>query len=834
MTEDLTTFTEIDGTISKTADRVTVVNIARNGNSKLYKSYGPGHFTDFVHELEYRVSANQIYAWWIPWGVAEGIGNVVTAACGREYLVAGRCSADSSKTMLVLHEYHDGGGVGGDGTDPDLLAFNTTYYLTITKSGTDLKCEIYDDPAKGLGDLLDTLNLIVTDEATEYLYATQVYGSGAARLMSGYAQYYDLNESTPGSADLFAKTEVRQSGSQDLSAETEVRHPAVQDLFGEFEIQDSADLFAEFETRQFGSQDLFTELEIKNIGTAALFAEFEIQDSEDLFAEFEARQFGSQGLFAELEVRNIGAAVLFAEFEIQDSEDLFAEFAMRHSASQNLFAEFIIKQESSQILFAKFKIIHTGSPEILFAEFVVRQTSFQDIFAEVNIIHWKDLFAKVIIRHTALQNLFAEFVVQHTGAPRSLKGFFVGVFPSKELFSEFAVRHGNFEEFKAEGWIKNPRASRFAKFEVRHSAIGSVYTRTFIIHSLSSDLKAILNVRNSSSRNLFAEFFPVNNASSILKGSFTPQRGDWANLLCYFKIRRASYDVLVPDTFAWINYVAGLGSAFVERPSLVSESIEGINGACLQSVVSSHRHEGIRFGWVATREWAFDERIYQSLKELKAEFYVMVDILPTDMWSDPSIGQGWWDEHFGLYTQMRPTDDYTEVAAENPYPVRSDLGGPYIGFGTYKKYQEGIFVWEASVLNPQPDSGVETGCPIILGGLSSVRIPLSGADEDLAIVLYNPTLDRLEFGCKLVGVATTVTLPAGIDPEVRHTYKLHLESPASSPPNGRARLWVDDVLEATVTSNVPTRWMSWIVWVLANYIDAETRTGVRLYTFSPP
>lgn len=456
-----------------------------------------------------------------------------------------------------------------------------------------------------------------------------------------------------------------------------------------------------------------------------------------------------------------------------------------------------------------------GSQE-LFGKFVIRKSSAQNL---------KGVFISVFPSET----VFAKFVIRKSSIG-SLKGHFISVFPSKAVFAKFTLVCRQCGEFKAEFIVRNPWSRLFATFTSRKSASETLYGKSFIIHSSSNELKAILTVRNRATLDLFAEFYPINNASSELKASFIPQRGLWWDIKAYFRIRRPSYEILVPDTYPWINFVAGLGRAFIEKPAITSDSLGGIKGARLESVVSAHRHEGIRFGWVAEKVWSFDERIYQSLKELKGSFYVMVNIISPPNWKDLTFPGAWWHATPGVFDQIYPTEDYIEVVVFNPRNVIESLAGAFNYMGTMKKYEGGTIVFDLQFSDPHPSNGGSGSSPA--AGFSSHSF--LDASDDCALIHWDTYYNRwsLRVAKTDSGENEEDLSGLGINFEERHVYKIIWETPAQFPPNGRVRLYIDDGLKKTITTHIPSLPQSFAYGGYGGYMKALGRCGAKLYELS--
>jgi hypothetical protein len=72
------------------------------------------------------------------------------------------------------------------------ISLGTTYYFTLVRSGTTVTLYIYDNAAKGGGDLVDTLTNVCTTTSYKYFYAINSYGSTTTPSMTGTCGNYTL------------------------------------------------------------------------------------------------------------------------------------------------------------------------------------------------------------------------------------------------------------------------------------------------------------------------------------------------------------------------------------------------------------------------------------------------------------------------------------------------------------------------------------------------------------------------------------------------------------------------------------------------------------------
>lgn len=133
----------------------------------LYKDKGVDHFgSNWEHKIDFEAARSILL---------DGSGSIWLVANdidgARELKNAGKTLldvfvSDGGETVgLYLEEYYmgEGWGIGCD------LTWNTSYYLTIKKIGTDFTCKVYSDSARTT--LLNTLSLTLhADHKFRYIF----------------------------------------------------------------------------------------------------------------------------------------------------------------------------------------------------------------------------------------------------------------------------------------------------------------------------------------------------------------------------------------------------------------------------------------------------------------------------------------------------------------------------------------------------------------------------------------------------------------------------------------------------------------------------------------
>lgn len=151
-----------------------------------------------------------------------------------------------------------------------------------------------------------------------------------------------------------------------------------------------------------------------------------------------------------------------------------------------------------------------------------------------------------------------------------------------------------------------------------------------------------------------------------------------------------------------------------------------------------------------------------------------------------------------------------------------------IAVGTYKQYDSGTFEWEAKYTNPLPFGANFTD--LLLGCLTKVTfaapyyIPgtiFVGWDSDTGSPIFRTGAGYVPDGM------TSTDLTGVVDFTQKHKYKIIWENAAQYPATGRARLYIDDVLRATHTTDIPSMKASFMILVVGYKADGE----VRLYNF---
>ena len=195
--QDFTTYTEVDpdGEITVTANVLTGADFDRASDGGVYKDFGVGHFgqswTHYINtqwtdrSIAGSAIAAAIYACvsatgtWYDWIINSETGPVVYYAIS------------TATNLMYIRDFDSFDG-------PYAAAEDTWHYLTITRSGTSVTCEIYLDVDRTTLD--DTLGLTIAADDYRYVYAMAGAGRPEAPT-DDYVDYQtaclDIDDTTP-------------------------------------------------------------------------------------------------------------------------------------------------------------------------------------------------------------------------------------------------------------------------------------------------------------------------------------------------------------------------------------------------------------------------------------------------------------------------------------------------------------------------------------------------------------------------------------------------------------------------------------------------------------
>jgi hypothetical protein len=155
--EDFTTYTEVDPNshISLTGKYHIGAVMYRNEDARLYKDKGVGHFSNFTHLVDAKITAASASGGIGPcWGLTNEIDDYQALYLNNKTCIFIFFFRFLNAYYLYLQENYSHNAYQDNMIN---ITLNTPYYLKIEKSGTALTCKIYSDSART--NLLDTLNL---------------------------------------------------------------------------------------------------------------------------------------------------------------------------------------------------------------------------------------------------------------------------------------------------------------------------------------------------------------------------------------------------------------------------------------------------------------------------------------------------------------------------------------------------------------------------------------------------------------------------------------------------------------------------------------------------
>jgi len=184
--ENFTTYIEVDieGTVSKTASRITFTSMDRDDTAYVYKDFGEDYFAgDFSMDVTHRESSALITGYAGGWALWNKVDDTTGCSGGTGIQVF---MYRPSNPNWYIRQWTDGVAT----TDSSILAgAYTTKYLTIERVGSRISCMLYNDAERT--DLWDNITVYQELTAYRYLYGLQSLDSGDSDYYTGYVQ--DLN-----------------------------------------------------------------------------------------------------------------------------------------------------------------------------------------------------------------------------------------------------------------------------------------------------------------------------------------------------------------------------------------------------------------------------------------------------------------------------------------------------------------------------------------------------------------------------------------------------------------------------------------------------------------
>lgn len=202
-TEDLTTYTESDsgGYVSLTADRLTFTDLPGTSTSYVLRDFTANHFDgNFTHLCQVNIDEHNYESIDFFWALTnEVLSWAQIYSQDKDELVASFESTSGGSLRCYIIEI-DGGNFYGDSVSG--LSDDTQYYIEIERDeavGTYGTLYLYlctGDYYSGGGSLVDTLSIALHSSKKDfrYFWPLQHYTWGDSATMTGYSEYYDLQE----------------------------------------------------------------------------------------------------------------------------------------------------------------------------------------------------------------------------------------------------------------------------------------------------------------------------------------------------------------------------------------------------------------------------------------------------------------------------------------------------------------------------------------------------------------------------------------------------------------------------------------------------------------
>jgi len=202
--EDFTdgTWIEVDpnSRIDRTQTRVTFAGLTRAESAYVYKDKGVGYFNgDFEHWLDVRYSSCVLYSFVHLWGLFNTIGDREEAKGSPiNYVGVYFGGEGTNNAKIVLIGYYNG--VCPGAPQWVLPLPNTTYYLTIKRTGSTYTCDIYPTSSDRENETNALANLSITlggVTAFQYIYVSQSMSYTGGYPIYGYVENLILHPVKP-------------------------------------------------------------------------------------------------------------------------------------------------------------------------------------------------------------------------------------------------------------------------------------------------------------------------------------------------------------------------------------------------------------------------------------------------------------------------------------------------------------------------------------------------------------------------------------------------------------------------------------------------------------
>ncbi|HFD32032.1 MAG TPA: hypothetical protein ENJ28_04890 [Gammaproteobacteria bacterium] len=200
-TEDLTTYTEVDGNgdLTVTTSKVDFTTMPANVTDYLYDDKGASHWSgDFNIDFDFELTAtNGANVQGILTSISNTVGIPNDSTSFMTYF-------ETSSLTPYLADIDSAGNwdswAGGSN-----LSLNTIYYCTLSRTGNTLDWDIYSNSSRTT--LVQNITIAITNTAQtfRYVYPVSSIAIGDGSDVTGYVQNLDLNEAVASGIPIFRR-----------------------------------------------------------------------------------------------------------------------------------------------------------------------------------------------------------------------------------------------------------------------------------------------------------------------------------------------------------------------------------------------------------------------------------------------------------------------------------------------------------------------------------------------------------------------------------------------------------------------------------------------------
>jgi hypothetical protein len=192
--EDYTAYTEVDpdSEVTVATNTITVAGLGKNTDTYVYKNFGAGHFTDFSHLHQLKVTAWDVKGLATPYALADTVNDYLGLIANNfiGILVGENLSANGA---FRLEQSTSGSSTFDTALD---LTLNVDYYFDTARSGTALTSDIYTDADRTV--VFDNLSITTGAGALQYYYPIASANNATTPTIDLISSNTDLQEAAPG------------------------------------------------------------------------------------------------------------------------------------------------------------------------------------------------------------------------------------------------------------------------------------------------------------------------------------------------------------------------------------------------------------------------------------------------------------------------------------------------------------------------------------------------------------------------------------------------------------------------------------------------------------